>query len=84
MKTITGLVTALLWIGVAVDARAQSELKVYVDRCRAEVGFTTAEVKPMNCDTGDQFVFGGRAPENDIIVHQRVNANVDMVAACRW
>src|SRR5688572_21700751 len=84
MKTITGLVAALLCCGVAVDAHAQSELKVYVDRCRTEVGFTTAEVKPMNCDTGDQFVFGGRAPENDIIVHQRVNANVDMVAACRW
>ena len=52
--------------------------QVYVDLCRTEVIFTTSEIKQMNCNDGDNFVFGSRSPENDFVVHQRVNQNVDM------
>ena len=68
----------------AAGVHAQSELQTYVTRCQNELGFTAAEVKPLNCNTGPNFAFGGRTQVNDFVVHARVNANVDMVAACRW
>jgi len=79
------LITAAVLSLAAVTAHAQTELQTYVTRCQNELEFTAAEVQPMNCMDGVQFdTNGGRGPINDFVVHKRVNANVDMVAACRW
>jgi len=84
MKRIQGLFTALLLSAAAVTAHAQTELQTYVQRCQTELQFQASEVKQMNCNSGPQFALGGRTSVNDFVVHQRVNQNVDMVAACRW
>jgi hypothetical protein len=79
------LFTAAALSLAAVTAHAQTELQDYVTRCQNELEFTANEVQPMNCMDGVQFdTNGGRGPINDFVVHKRVNANVDMVAACRW
>ena len=85
MKRAKSLFTAALLSCAAVTAHAQSELQTYVTRCQNELEFAASEVQPMNCMDGVQFdTNGGRGPINDFVVHKRVNANVDMVAACRW
>jgi len=84
MKGFKRLFTAALLSGVAVTVHAQTELQTYVQRCQTELQFTASEVKPMNCNDGWQFAEFDRTPIHDLVVYQRVNANVDMVAACRW
>jgi hypothetical protein len=83
MKRTKGLFTAALLSCAAVTVHAQ-ELQTYVQRCQDELQFTASEVKPMNCNDGWQFAQGTRSGIHDLLVHQRVNSNVDMVAACRW
>src|SRR5688572_9038838 len=85
MKRMQCLFTAALLSLAAVTAQAQTELQDYVAQCQKELIFTANEVQPMNCMDGVQFnTNGGRGPINDFVVHKRVNADVDMVAACRW
>ena len=67
---------------IAANA-ADSELQTYVKRCQSELQFQPSEVQPMNCNNGQRFEFNGFRI-NDFVVHQRVNANVDLVASCRW
>ena len=82
MKRTTGLWMAV-FAGFGVAAHAQSELQTYVNRCQSELQFQPSEVQPMNCNNGPTFDINAFRI-NDIVVRQRVNANVDMVAACRW
>jgi hypothetical protein len=84
MKGFTRLFTAALLSCAAVTAHAQTELQSYVQKCQSELQFAASEVKPMNCNDGPRFALGGKSPVNDFVVAQRVNQNVDMVAACRW
>jgi hypothetical protein len=84
MKGITRLFTAALLSCAAVTVHAQTELQSYVLKCQNDLQFAASDVKPMNCNDGPRFAFGGRSPVNDFVVKQRVNQNVDMVAACRW
>ena len=83
MKRIKSLFTAALLSGVAVTVHAQ-ELKNYVQSCQTELEFAASEVKQMNCNDGYFFASSSRSGVNDYVVHQRVNQNVDMIAACRW
>ena len=84
MKRTHRLFTGALLSLASVTAYAQTELQTYVTRCQNELQFAASEVKPLNCNTGPLFAFGGRTPVNDYVVHSRVNQSVDMVAACRW
>ncbi|HTU64735.1 MAG TPA: RICIN domain-containing protein [Steroidobacteraceae bacterium] len=84
MKLLHGLYAAAALSCLASVASAQTELQTYVQRCQTELQFQAAEVKPMDCNTGARFALGGKTPVNDFVVSSRVNANVDMVAACRW
>jgi hypothetical protein len=62
----------------------KSDLQIYVERCQTELVFQASEVKAMNCNDGNNFATASRSGINDYVVHQRVNQNVDAVAACRW
>ena len=84
MKGISRLFTAALLSCAAVTVHAQTELQSYVLKCQNDLQFAASDVKPMNCNDGPRFALGGKSPVNDFVVKQRVNQNVDMVAACRW
>ena len=79
--------TSIPWMvafaSFSIAAYADSELQTYVKRCQSELQFQPSEVQPMNCNNGPTFDINAFRI-NDLVVRQRVNANVDMVAACRW
>lgn len=83
MKRTHSLFTAALLSCAAVTAHAQ-ELYNYVQQCQTELEFTASQVKQMNCNDGYFFASNSRSGINDYVVHQKVNQNVDMIAACRW
>src|SRR5215831_8818653 len=82
MRNFTGRLVALLLVTTAAFADRAQEIKQYVTQCQNELHFAASDVNSMNCNDGPNFAFG--VPVNDFLVYQRVNQNVDMVAACRW
>lgn len=82
MKRISGGWMAV-FACLSIAAHADSELQTYVKRCQSELQFQASEVRPMNCNDGPTFA-ANAFRVNDTVVYQRVNTNVDMVAACRW
>src|SRR5688572_24178223 len=77
------MAACLVFMPLAVMAQ-KSDLQIYVERCQTELQFAASDVKPMNCNDGNNFATASRSGINDYVVHQRANPNVDVVAACRW
>lgn len=69
---------------LAVSTAAASELQDYVLQCQSELGFYAHEVPQLDCNDGERFALRDRSRINDFVVYHRVNAQVDLVAACRW
>jgi len=81
-KILLGFVAILLAL-VSLVAAAD-ELTGYVQNCESELGFAASEVPTLNCNDGDLFASADHTPINDFTGHERINANVDLVFACRW
>jgi hypothetical protein len=69
----------LISLGVTAD-----ELTGYVQNCENELGFAASEVPTLNCNDGFGFDVTQTTPINDYVGHAQINANVDLVFACRW
>src|SRR5689334_5987051 len=81
-KFVSACAALLAFYSVTVTA---DELSGYVDNCTNDLGFTRSEIPPdLNCNDGVAFNVQSGTPINDVVGHRRINADVDLVFACRW
>src|SRR5688572_25323351 len=78
------LAGCLVFMPLVAMAQVKSSLQIYAERCQTELQFAANDVKAMNCNDGINFATSSVSGINDYVVHQRVNQNVDVLAACRW
>ena len=81
-KMICRLIAVTLAL-VSLAATAD-ELTGYAQQCESDLGFAASDIPPLNCNNGVLFDHESFTPIHDYVGHERLNANVDLVFACRW